>query len=293
MPIRHNYYNATKAELLMLSDSDNESVTGSVKNVPITTDYTNNPYNISNNRLPLPLQITTSAYQMRHKEEEESKETKNPALGFDFTKKSSAVLTTTSYEERVNILNALSTKSQYISPMLPMAAYCGKKLDPKKDPYNRRKVKQLDDISFESDDEPEEIKNLRRLPETVLTEESLKDSLSRDLRKLNLDNHFWIKNNFIDKIGRMAPNLVEISLRGLKITSQSFSDLVKHLGLLKIIDISNCRLLEEDAILSLAETNTAIVQFKCSGCRRAITDTSFSALINASKCQYEILDLSY
>ena len=26
MPIRHNYYNATKAELLMLSDSDNESV---------------------------------------------------------------------------------------------------------------------------------------------------------------------------------------------------------------------------------------------------------------------------
>ena len=130
--------------------------------------------------------------------------------------------------------------------MKPLSSYQGKKPVPGKDPYDRRKVKQLDDISFESDGEPEEIKNLRRLPDTILTEESLKDTLSKSLRSLNLNNHFWIKNNFIDKIGRMAPNLVELSIRGLNVDTQTFSELVNHLGLLKIIDISNCRLLEEE-----------------------------------------------
>ena len=46
-----------------------------------------------------------------------------------------------------------------------------------KDPYDRRKVKQLNDISFEESEEDEEfedIKNLKRLPRTVVTEESLK-----------------------------------------------------------------------------------------------------------------------
>jgi hypothetical protein len=174
-----------------------------------------------------------------------------------------------------------------------MAAYCGKKPDPAKDPYDRRKVKQLDDIPFESDDEPEEIKNLRRMPETVLTEENLKQLLSRDLKALNLNEHFWLKNNFIDKIGRMAPNLVELSIRGLKVTSEVFIDLVKHMGLLKILDISNCNLLEERAIMKLADTNRGLVQFKASGCQNAITDTALSHLVESSRTQLEILDISY
>lgn len=46
-----------------------------------------------------------------------------------------------------------------------------------KDPYDRRKVKQLNDISFEEDeedDEFEDIRSLKRLPRTVITEETLK-----------------------------------------------------------------------------------------------------------------------
>lgn len=174
-----------------------------------------------------------------------------------------------------------------------MAAYCGPKPDPKKDPYNRRKVKQLDDISFESDDEPEEIKNFRRLPETVLTEENLKVSLTKDLRALNINDHFWLKNNFIDKIGRMAPNLVELSIRGLKVTTEVFEELVKHMGLLKILDISNCKLIEERGIVRLAETNQGIVSLKASGCQRGITDKSIKKLLEHSRCQLDLLDINY
>ena len=146
-----------------------------------------------------------------------------------------------------------------------MSAYIGKRPDSAKDPYDRRKVKQLDDISFESDNEPEEIKDLRRLPETILTEESLKDFLSKELRCLSLDNHFRIKNNFIDKIGKMAPNLVDLSIRGLKVDTQTFVEMVKYMGLIKVLDISNCTLLEEQAIIRLVEANKALFQFKAMG----------------------------
>jgi hypothetical protein len=49
-----------------------------------------------------------------------------------------------------------------------MSNYFGQAPDPEKDPYIRRQVKQLNDISFEESDEGEEtfenIKNVKRLP---------------------------------------------------------------------------------------------------------------------------------
>jgi len=42
---------------------------------------------------------------------------------------------------------------------------------------------------------------------TVLTEENLKQYLNEQTGKVNLENHYWISNNFISKLGRMAPNL--------------------------------------------------------------------------------------
>lgn len=65
------------------------------------------------------------------------------------------------------------------------------------------------------------------------------------------------------------------------------------MGLLKIIDISNCRLLTEEAIIKLADTNRAIVQFKASGCKNAMTDKALKTLVECSKTEFEILDLSY
>lgn len=242
LPITHNYYNATKAELLLLSESENEeSGTESIKLPVQRNEYSNETYDLAKYHSPFPIQRNIAAHKLSQEQLPYIDAGQNSTtLGFDFSKRSSGLLTTANYEERVNILNnALAQKSQYISPLKPMAAYLGKKPQPNKDPYDRRKVKQLDDISFESDDEPEEIKNFRRLPANVLTEENLKECLSKDLRSLNLNSHFWLNNNFIDKIGRMAPNLVELTIRNLKVTPETFMDLIKPLGLMKIIDISN------------------------------------------------------
>ena len=68
-------------------------------------------------------------------------------------------------------------------------------------------MKALNDISFEEDDDWEEVKNLKRMPRTILTEEALREYLSDETLRLNLENHYWIKNNMLDKIGRMAPNI--------------------------------------------------------------------------------------
>ena len=65
----------------------------------------------------------------------------------------------------------------------------------------------MNDISFEEDDDWEEVKNLKRMPRTILTEEALREYLSDETLRLNLENHYWIKNNMLDKIGRMAPNI--------------------------------------------------------------------------------------
>lgn len=88
---------------------------------------------------------------------------------------------------------------------MPQTQYVGKK--PDSDQYIRRVVKQLNDIEFSDSDEPEEIHNLRRQPRTVLTEENLKEYLNDETGKVNLENHYWISNSFISKLGRMAPRL--------------------------------------------------------------------------------------
>ena len=85
-------------------------------------------------------------------------------------------------------------------------------------------MKKLHDISFEEDSDWEEVKNLKRMPQTVLNEENLRQCLSEETLRLNLENHYWIKNNMLDKIGQMAPNMQVLSLRRMKfITNPVFA----------------------------------------------------------------------
>lgn len=88
-------------------------------------------------------------------------------------------------------------------------------------------MQQLNDISFEEDSEDdfEDVKNIKRQPRTVLTEENLKKYLSEETLKLNLEHHYWLKDTFLNKIGRMAPKLRILSLRRLKISDESFAAL--------------------------------------------------------------------
>jgi len=97
------------------------------------------------------------------------------------------------------------------SAIEPQTLFVGKIPDNKS--YIRRVVKQLNDLEFSDSDEPEELHNLRRQPQTVLTEENLKEYLTETTGKVNLENHYWISNSFISKLGRMSPNLQELSLR--------------------------------------------------------------------------------
>jgi hypothetical protein len=67
------------------------------------------------------------------------------------------------------------------------------------------------------------------MPRTVLTEENLKNCLSTETMRLNLEHHYWLKDTFLSKIGRMAPNLLVLNLRRLKITDDAFSEMFEYL----------------------------------------------------------------
>jgi hypothetical protein len=90
-----------------------------------------------------------------------------------------------------------------------MSNYYGKKPDPEKDPYDRRITQQLNDIDFSDDEENdfEDVRNIKRMPRTVLTEDNLKKYLCGETLRLNLEHHYWLKDSFLGKLGRMAPNL--------------------------------------------------------------------------------------
>jgi F-box and leucine-rich repeat protein 2/20 len=124
----------------------------------------------------------------------------------------------------------------------------------------------LNDISFEeSDDEDgddedvehtfEGTKALKRLPQTILTEENLKVYLTGETERLNLEHAYWLKDVFLDKIGRMAPNLRELSLRRLRISNRAFSELVTQLKRLEIVDLSDCNLIADSGLKVMLVNN--------------------------------------
>ena len=65
--------------------------------------------------------------------------------------------------------------------------------------------------------------------------------LSTETLGLNLENHYWLKNNIIGKIGKMSPNLLKLSLRRMKfITNPTFAEIFRNLTQLQMVDLSDC-----------------------------------------------------
>ena len=129
------------------------------------------------------------------------------------------------------------------SALYPQSCYFGKAPQEGVDPFNKRVVQQLDGIDFEDEDSDdwEEIKNLKRMPRTVLNEENFKTSVNDETERLVLENHYWIRNNIISKLGRMAPNLQELSLRRMKnITNPVFAEIFMYLKKLTHLDLTDC-----------------------------------------------------
>ena len=96
---------------------------------------------------------------------------------------------------------------------------------------------------------------VKRQPRTVLTEENLRKYLNEETVKLNLEHHYWLKDSFLSKLGRMAPNLRRLSLRRLKITNDSFYGIAKNLtrGVLERLDISDCPFIGKSSVLMFLE----------------------------------------
>ena len=117
------------------------------------------------------------------------------------------------------------------------------------------------------------------MPRTVLTEESLKKYLNHESQSLNLDSHYWLKNSFVSKLGRMAPNLVELSLRRLDaVTNPVFADIFKHLTHLQRVDLSDCTMLNKTALILLIKNNPKLQELQLSGCINAVNDLVLSMI---------------
>lgn len=182
--------------------------------------------------------------------------------------------TTAQYQERISTFLKMNDKAESVGPILPQANIVGKKEQAGNDRFNRRVVKQLNDISFEEDsDDYEEIKNLKRQPKTILNEEHLKEYLDKTTMKLDLENHYWLKNSFIDKLGRMAPNLRVLSLRRMKfIDNVTFAEIFKHLEKLIRIDLMDCEGLYTSAAQLMVQKNPKLAEIQLSGCFNAVDD---------------------
>ena len=195
------------------------------------------------------------------------------------SKFSVGTLTTAKYHDKAAVFDKMNDKAREHVGLLPQQSFFGKTPDPTQDPYNRRKVKQLNDISFEESESGEDevfeaTKNLQRLPQTVLTEENLKVYLTHETEKLDLEHSYWLKDVFLDKVGRMAPNLKYLSLRRLKLSDKAFTEIMTHLKQLERVDISDCANIYEGGMRKFLSNNKdTLQQLQASNMPKAITNS--------------------
>lgn len=161
------------------------------------------------------------------------------------------------------------------------------------DPYTRRKVKQLTDVNLIEEQEPEELMNLKRQPLKVMTEENLVRVLTEETERLNLENHYWLSTTFLGKLGMMAPNITELSLRRMSnnITNVAFAEMFKCMKFLEIVDLSDCTGLHSSALQMMVKGNPNLEELQLSGCVNAIDDLAMKFI--AESKQLTFLDVSY
>lgn len=135
-------------------------------------------------------------------------------------------VTTKKWEEKTEKFSAINDSIADKSNIYPLSNYFGKPPN-EVDPYDRRNAKKLEDIDFSEDEENdfEDVRNIKRQPRSVLTEENLREYLGPHTLRLNLEHHYWLKDSFLGKIGRMSTNIQVLSLRRLQISNKMFTEL--------------------------------------------------------------------
>lgn len=97
--------------------------------------------------------------------------------------------------------------------------------------------------------------------------------MSSETQKLNLENHYWLSVALMGKIGMMAPNLKELSLRRMgNVTNLAFSDIFRCLANLETVDLSDCLGLNSSALKLLVKNNPNIEDLQLNGCVNAVDD---------------------
>jgi hypothetical protein len=164
----------------------------------------------------------------------------------------------------------MNEMAQNKGPVLPQAVIFEKHPEGA-DKFDRREVKQANDISFEEDsDDYEEIKNLKRQPRTILNEEHLREYLDKQTVKLDLESHYWLKNPFLQYIGRMAENLRVLSLRRMKL---------------------DCEGLYTTATCLLLTKNKKLEEIQFSGCKNGVDDLVMAHVSNLNRLTF--IDVSF
>lgn len=131
------------------------------------------------------------------------------------------------------------------------------------------------------------------MPKTILNEENLREYLSEETLRLNLENHYWIKNNMIDKVGRMAPNIQVLSLRRMKfITNPVFAEIFKYMKQIRRIDLTDCSGLLTSACNLLIDNNKSLSHIQLSGCNAGVDNEIISNIALLTNT-LNFLDISY
>lgn len=152
-----------------------------------------------------------------------------------------------------------------------------------------RHVRQIGEITYEPEYETEEIRHLKKLGNSVLTEQNLMGILNDELKYLNLQNHTWIKNELVNKIGYFAPNIEELNLSGTELLDEVLLELATSCEKLHSIDISNCPLLTANGVKQFLEAKPNLKKFFAAHNDTSITDASLAPLVKAKKlCKINI-----
>lgn len=93
-----------------------------------------------------------------------------------------------------------------------------------------------------------------------------------ETERINLEHHYWIKDNFIDKIGRMAPHVRELSLRRMNLSNKAMTNIAVELKELRKIDISYCPNVQVSAFKILLANNKYLSHIQVSNSSDAVND---------------------
>jgi hypothetical protein len=141
-------------------------------------------------------------------------------------KRAFTVLTTDCFEKKCNMIDLNLYFERKYCMMYPKRCCLGEK---RYDNFSK-KTKKIDDISFEEiNNQNEDVKDLKRLSPDFITEEALKDNLNDKVELLRLENCHWLSKDLISKIGRMDPNMKELSLRNLGLDNATLLNILKYM----------------------------------------------------------------